>query len=271
MASPDLSVVIVNYNTFQLTCKCIESVYAKTKRFAIEVIVVDNNSTECNADNFLDLFPEIKLIKSTKNLGFSGGNNLGLKKVQGNYIVLLNSDTELKNTAIDITLEFLGSHPEVGVVSSSLLYPDGRRQSVCQHFPSVKFSLIELFRIHKLFSAKKRGEIMLGSFFDHASDVTPDWVWGTFFMFPVKVLKQLPGEQLDDTFFMYGEDMQWCFDIARLGYRMHYCADAEVIHHMGASSGEKEKWMKENYEIFLKKNYSTLHRKILKFVQWLLA
>lgn len=271
MATCDLSVIIVNYNTFQLTCKCIGSVYAKTKSTSLQVIVVDNNSTECDPGLFAERFPAVTLCRSGVNLGFSKGNNLGIEQATGEYILLLNSDTELKNNAIDIAMQYMRAHPQAGVVSASLQYPDGRMQSACQRFPSLTYSLIELFRIHKLFSRDKRGQLLLGAFFDHKSNAVADWVWGTFFLFPRKILKQLPAGKLDDVFFMYGEDMQWCWDINKLGYEIHYCAEAEVIHHMGASSGKKESWMKENNKIFLRRNYSFLHRKAIRFVQQLLS
>src|ERR1700756_1714891 len=96
----DVSIIIVNYNTFDLTCKCISTVIQCTKGIFYEIILVDNASVECDADLFLQKFPTIRLIKSTTNLGFTGGNNLGIENSGGKYILLLNSDTELTEDSI---------------------------------------------------------------------------------------------------------------------------------------------------------------------------
>src|SRR5690606_31668768 len=124
---------------------------------------------------------------------------------------------------------------EAGVVSARLVYPDGRHQSVAQRFPSVKYQLAELLRLQKLMPRKQAGRFLLGPFFDHKENVKADWVWGAYFFFRAAILKQLPGGKLDDSFFMYNEDIQWCLDIRRLGYEVHFCAETEVVHIMEGS------------------------------------
>jgi GT2 family glycosyltransferase len=267
----DISIIIINYNTYQLTCDCVASVMAYTAGLSYEIILVDNASPDgFDAVDFSRRFPQVKLILSPENLGFAGGNNLGIREATGEYILLLNSDTYLKDNAVKVTRDYLRTHPEAAVVSARLIYPDGRHQSVAQRFPSIKYQLIELLRLQKLMSRPAAGRLLLGSFFEHRENVKADWVWGAWFMFPRSILQHLPGNRLDDTYFMYFEDMQWCMDIRNLGYEIHFCADAEVVHLMGGSSGAKKDLMKQNELLFLQKNYTPRQiRWIKRLNQWL--
>jgi GT2 family glycosyltransferase len=233
--------------------------------------VVDNASTVHDAGELKEQFPSIHLIKSKVNVGFAGGNNLGIKEAKGRYILLLNSDTVLINDAIALTYTYMEENKNVGVVSAQLQYPDGKIQSVCQRFPSVKYSAIELLRLQKLMPADKRGSLLLGAFFDHKATAQCDWVWGAFFFFRSEILQKLPGEKLNEDYFMYIEDMQWCMDIRRLGYDVHYYPGAKVTHYMGGSSGSKNELMQKNTDDFLRKNYSSLERVVIKGLNKLLA
>lgn len=266
----DISVIIINYNTPQLTEACISSVITKTKGVTYEIILVDNHSDNFNIVAFENQFPQLKIILSDKNLGFAGGNNLGIYKATGKYILLLNSDTVLQNDAITIAFNYLEKNTATGVVSSHLEFPDGTHQPTCQRLPSIRFQLFEVLRLQKLVSKKRAGEILLGPFFDHKSEVNPDWVWGTFFMFRSKLLTLMKDHKLDETFFMYCEDMQWCLDIGRLGYKIGYEPNARVLHYMGGSSGKSILFMKNNNELFLSRNYNLVHRSIIKILSFLL-
>ena len=266
----DLSIIIVNYNTFDLTSSCIQSIYKYTEGINFEIILVDNASDEKSPDEFLIPFPNIHLIKSDKNIGFAKGNNLAISKAKAKTILLLNSDTELTDNAIKKAYDCLNLDSKVGVVSSKLLFPNGEHQSVCQRFPSVRLQLLEFLRLHKLFTKEKAGSILLGAFFKHDKDLIVDWVWGAFFMFKSEILNKLPQQKLNDIFFMYGEDMQWCWDINKINYKIKYCSSAQLIHHMGGSNGEKEKYLKRNYQLFLKKNYNVFHRGIILLLNRLL-
>ena len=266
----ELSIIIINYNTFALTHKCIETVYRFTKNIDFEIILVDNASTECDVEIFKHDFPNITLIKSAQNVGFAKGNNLGIQQAKGEYILLLNSDIELIENSIYSCVGFLRNNPKVGVVSPMLIYPDGRIQSVGQRFPSIKYQLFEYFRFQKLVSKKTAGKILLGSFFNYKFNVSVDWVWGAFFLTRKEIIEKLPEKKLDDKFFMYYEDMQWCLDIQGLGYEIYYVAETKAIHHMGGSSGKKNDMMLKNGELFLSHNYSTTKIKGIKLLQKLL-
>jgi GT2 family glycosyltransferase len=184
----DVSVIIVNYNTFELTCSCVESVIKFTEGISYEIILVDNASVECLPELFLEKFPAIKLLKSIVNTGFTGGNNLGIKIASGDTILLLNSDVVLTENSIAKCFQVLKGNTKIGIVSCMLKYPDGSIQRQCQRFPSILLTLIEFFRIHKLIPQPERGIIMGGVFWDHTTSIYSDSVWGAFFMFPKKVL-----------------------------------------------------------------------------------
>lgn len=266
----DVSVIILNYNTFDLTCKCIRSIQSKTIGCSFEIIVVDNASTERDAKEFFKLFPDILLIENHTNIGFAKGNNCGLDKAVGEYVLLLNSDTALKNNAIFICLQSIKKNPGVAVIGCRLVYADGRLQHNCQRFPALRYKLFELFRMQKILPAKFADKTLLGSFFDHRSVVFPDWIWGTFFMFKRDLLTLLPQGRLADDFFMYVEDMQWCMDFKKCGYKIAFEPTAQVIHHMGQSRGIKS-LMDINRQIFLDRHYSRLRLFLFKHLdKWLL-
>lgn len=269
MNRPDVSFIIINYNTFDLTMQCIYSILEKIREVSYEIILVDNASPENRADEFKRQFPQIILIKSDTNLGFAKGNNLGIAAAQGNYILLLNSDTVLKNDVPKILLEFLKSHPNVAAVSARLEYPDGTTQHNCQRFPSVRFKLFELLRLQKIFR-QAGGKILFGSFFKHDQVAFPDWIWGTCFMFHNAILNKLPEKKLADTFFMYGEDIQWCMEFRKIGYRVGFEPTARLIHYLGKSGGTSHVLIEKNMKHFMLQYYAAWHVRLIKVIDYLL-
>ena len=232
-----VSVIIVNYNTFNITANCIRSVIEFTKEVPYEIILVDNASTSGNANEFASLFPSIKLIKSDKNLGFAGGNNLGIKQASGSYILLLNSDTILTEDSISKTVNAAKTHTDLGVVGCRMVFPNGKVQYSARKFRSISWELLDLFRFLLWFLPyNKRASLMLGKYFKHDKNWQVDWVNGAFFMFPKSVLQLLPNQQLDDRFFMYGEDVLWCEQIKNLGFVNYFYADTTIIHINSAST-----------------------------------
>jgi GT2 family glycosyltransferase len=255
-----LSIIIINYNTYTLTCNCIQSIYDKLVEVDYEIVLVDNASVECDPMLFKQKFPGIKLVISPANSGFTGGNNLGVDNAKGKYLLLLNSDTELINNAPKICLDHLLQHKEVGMTTCQLLYPDGRVQYNCRRFRTISWELLEVFPLYKFLPKAKREALMLHHYFDHQSIANCDWVWGAFMLFPKSIIQQLPKKKLSDDFFMYCEDTLWCWDFKQLGYQIHFLPQAKVMHvHKGSVS--KDKWLKirttsiHNHAMFMKKFY----------------
>lgn len=236
-----VSIIIVNYNRFQLTCNCIRSVIEFTSGVEYEIILVDNNSTETDANEFQKVFPAIVLIKSNSNGGFSKANNLGIEKAKGEFILLLNNDTVLTENSIAKSLEYFNSCPGAGVLGCRMTYADGTVQYSTRKFRSISWELLDLFRfIPAMMSYEKRSKMMLGKYFNCERTLECDWVNGAFFLLGRKVVEVLPGGKLDETFFMYGEDQLWCWQIKQLGYKILFFAGTTIIHLHGGSSDLKK-------------------------------
>lgn len=255
-----LSIIIINYNTFQLTCNCIQSVKKMIRDLTYEIVLVDNASVECDPALFLEKFPDIKLISSKVNTGFTGGNNLGISRATGDYLLLLNSDTELLNNAPKICYDYMQRHPETGMTTAQLVYPDGRIQHTCRRFRTITWELLELVPLYKLLSKEKKEQLMLHHYFDHQSFARCDWIWGTYMFFPRRIINELKGNKLADDFFMYCEDVLWSWDFKNLGYEIHFLPEAKVMHiHKGSSSKDKLRQVRitgiENHAAFMKKIY----------------
>ena len=272
----DVSVIIINYNTFRLTCEAIASIQSQTLGVSYEIILVDNASTECDAGLFIDKFGDtIMLVRNPDNSGFAKGNNLGIRYASGETILLFNSDAACLNDALTITYQALKANPQLGVTTARLEYPNGALQPQCGRFPSVRLQLFELLRLQKFLTPTRTGHILQGTFFDHLSELEPDWVWGTYFHFRRKVLLELPGKQLPDDFFMYSEDLEWSYAIQRRGYGSRYVPAARVLHHFSQSIRKEKKlnqqrMILENESIFLRREYGGLHTRAYYLARWLL-
>lgn len=255
-----VSVIIINYNTFQLTCEAVESIIKHTHGVSYEIIVVDNASTECDPGLFAERFPTIKLVRNPDNAGFAKGNNLGIEHSTGETILLFNSDAACLNDAITLTYQELKAEADLGLTTARLEYPDGRIQHSCGRFPSINLQLIELLRLQKLMSAEQRGNVLQGAFFTYDKPLYPDWVWGTYFHIKREVIEKMPGGHLADDFFMYAEDLQWSYTVRKLGYTIKYVPQAHVMHHFSQST-KKEKRLNQgnmilqNEDIFFKREY----------------
>ncbi|RYD59315.1 MAG: glycosyltransferase family 2 protein [Sphingobacteriales bacterium] len=239
-----VSVVIVNYNTFALTCACIDSIIRYTKGVAYEIIVVDNASTKDDASMFLQKFPDVKLVRNPENSGFAKGNNLGISRATGDMILLLNSDAYLKEDSISITANYIKNNPKAGFVSARLVYEDGKYQSNARKFRSIRNELLDLARpVLMLMSYRKRARLMLNQYFKGDFNTTCDWLSGAFLMFPRDILDKLPGQKLDERFFMYGEDHLWGYQVQAAGYGNYFLADTTAVHIANASTdpGKRQK------------------------------
>jgi GT2 family glycosyltransferase len=262
-----VSIIIINYNTFELTNKCIHSIYAKTVNVSFEIILVDNASVECDALLFKQQFPEIILIKNDTNLGFAGGNNIGIKQAKGEYILLLNSDTELVNNAIGLSYERLENEKKIAGLTCQLLNEDGAIQHPAVRFLSIHILLLKLIGLNKLYSKRKRGTLFLGFDFDHHTEVKADWLWGTFLLLKKAVIDQMPNKELPNNYFMYCEDIEWGYLIRELGYELLYFPTAKIIHHGGKSGFDKaKKTIQANSYDVLKRKTSIGHATMCVFL-----
>jgi GT2 family glycosyltransferase len=224
----DLSIVIVNYNTGHLLRACLESLPSAVSGLEYEVWVVDNASQDNSADMVAAEFPTVQLIASEQNLGFAKANNLALKRASGRYCLLLNPDTEPKPGALRRMVDYLDTHPDVGAVGPKLLNSDGSLQRNGRPFPSPLRELLGFDIIRKFFSGLLGLKFEFGrDDFDVEWDV--DHVSGACIMVPRRVIEAVG--MLDEAFFMFYEEVEWCWRIKRAGYRVVYLPQAEVVHH----------------------------------------
>lgn len=239
---PQVSIIILNYNTFQLTCNCIESIFQFTKDVEFEIILVDNNSTECDAKLFSARYPNIQLIKSNENGGFAKGNNLGIQQVKSEYILLLNSDTYLVEDAISKCFQHIQKEKLNNVIGCKMIYPNGKIQNTARRFRSISWEILDGFRVILfLLPYQKRAKIMLGKYFDADFNLECDWLNGAFFMFPKLALKLLPNQKLDERFFMYGEDHLWCWQFLQVGIPSYFFSETKIVHINNASTSSEKR------------------------------
>jgi GT2 family glycosyltransferase len=232
-----VSIVIVNYNTLQLTKQCIASVYEYCDEKLFEIIVVDNASTKENPSSISLDFPNVKLIRNSINNGFAGGNNLGIAHASTPYILLLNSDTYFKEESLIRALKTLQENPNIGVVGVQLVYENGKYQNNARSFRSITKELLEINRyLLALLPYKVRSQYMLNQFFRGDYDTPCDWVSGAYFLFRKKGLYTMKAHQLDDRFFMYGEDHLWCYQFKKAGLSTYYLSAPQVVHIANAST-----------------------------------
>jgi GT2 family glycosyltransferase len=179
----------------------------------------------------LEEFPGIKLIKSARNGGFAAGNNLGIAASKGAYLLLLNSDTVLTEDSATRTLDYLKNTPSNAMAGCRMVFPGGSVQHTARRFRSVGWELLDLFRfIPYLVPYRKRSQLMLGKYFRHDENRPCDWLNGAFLLLPRKLVEALPGQKLDERFFLYGEDQLWCEQAKQLGYSSLFFAGTTIIH-----------------------------------------
>lgn len=218
-----VSIIILSYNTKELLRECLKSLYKNLKGISFEVIIVDNASTDGTSEVVINFIRQpggskFKLIENDKNYGFSKGNNIGAKEAKGEYLVFLNSDTEMQDGGLAGMAEFLKAHPTVGILGGRLKNVDGSLQKSSGTF----YTLFNLFLM--LLGGEKIG--MLRKNPSHISQV--DWVSGAFMMIRQELFEKLKG--FDENFFMYMEDMEICFRAKKLGFGTCFYSNVSALH-----------------------------------------
>lgn len=234
MTVPQLSIIIVNWNTRDLTVDCLRSIYAAPDGLSLEVILIDNASSDDTVEAVRREFPQVNLICSPRNLGFAGANNIGLQQARGEALLLLNSDTMVPSGALGAACAYLHAHPEVGMCGVKLLNPDGTFQTSYARFPSL---------VSELLSATGMGVRLVSPYYPSPQPVDGegaqevDWVAGAFLLLRRSVYEQVGG--MDTGFFMYSEETDWCYRIKQAGWSIRYLPDISVIHVGGASTRQR--------------------------------
>lgn len=233
--TPKLSIVIVNFNTRGLLRACLQSVLSSQEAPAMELFVVDNASGDGSAAMVSTEFPQVRLIQSPTNGGYAYANNLALRQCQGEYLLLLNPDTELPPRALKEMVDFMEAHPEAGIAGPKLVRENGSLDLACRRsFPTPEVSFYRMLGLSKLFPRSRRFGRYNLTYLDPDQPAEVDSVVGAFMLVRAAAAQQVG--LLDESFFMYGEDLDWAYRIKARGWKTLYNPAVVVLHLKGASS-----------------------------------
>lgn len=241
----DVSLIIVAWNSEAWLRRCLRSVFAKTSELAVEVIVVDNASSDRSVQVAMNEFTGVNIVQNMANLGFAAAVNQGLAVASGRYVCLLNPDTEVTDHAIDRMVEAMDRDASIGVLGAHMLNEDGTTQASVRRFPTGLDQTLILSKLHLLFPDAAALGKYLHRGFDYRKTQDVDQVMGACFMIRREVIDQVG--LFDETFFIWFEEVDYCRRVAQVGLEVWYCADAEIIHHGGQSFGQantfKKQWL----------------------------
>jgi N-acetylglucosaminyl-diphospho-decaprenol L-rhamnosyltransferase len=223
---PRVSVLIVSYNTRDLLRKSIDSVIYEPD---IEIIVVDNASTDGSADAVADAFPTVKLIRSATNLGFAGGTNCAARAAAGTDLLLLNPDARLTPGALECMLQLVRCHDRAAAVGPALVYPDGKPQAAAFRFPGMAQVTLDLFPIPRLMDSRLNGRLH-----NTRHPITIDHPLGACMLIRGAAWRDVG--PLDEGYFMYLEEVDWCQRAKRKGWQIWFEPRAVAVHHAGAAT-----------------------------------
>jgi len=274
MKQIDVSVIILNFNTLALTKVCIERLLmSKLGKFSMEVIVCDNASTDGSDQMIKNDFPSVIFIQNGGNVGFAAGNNPGIRKAKGRYVLLLNSDTEVGVETIRTMIEFMDEHPKSGASTCKLLLMDGSMDPACHRgFPTPWNAFAYYAKLEKLFPKTTlfSGYHQLYKDLSVAHEV--DSISGAFFMVRKEVIAQVG--MLDEEYFMYAEDIDWAYRIKQAGWQIWFDPEVTTLHkkkQSGRSNANRDRRIKTQTmfitynKLFYTKHYEKKYPWIVTF------
>jgi GT2 family glycosyltransferase len=264
----DLGIVILNWNTKDLLRRCLQTVLASEGDFTYRVVVVDNASSDGSPDMVRTEFPSVTLIASETNGGYPYGNNLGLRELgfhddgtiapdAPRYALLLNPDTEVPTDGLTQMVNYMDAKPEVGVAGPKLVLPDGSLDHAARRsFPTPMVSFYRFAGLAKLFPKSKRFARYNMTFADPDDEIEVDSVVGAYMQVRREAIAGVG--LLDETFFMYGEDLDWAYRIKEAGWKVFYNPAVTILHVKRAASRKSQRAQMEFYRamlIFYRKHY----------------
>ncbi len=264
-----LSVIIVNYNVKYFLEQCLSAVIKATANLQTEIFVVDNNSTDGSKDFFKNRFNGVNFLWNNENLGFSKANNIALKFASGEYILFLNPDTIIPEDCLNKCLAFFKDHKKVGAIGVKMVDGTGSfLKESKRSFPSPLTSLYKLSGLTKLFPHSKIfAKYHLGNLDENKNNIV-DVLAGAFMIMPKKTINETGG--FDESFFMYGEDVDLSYRIQKAGYQNYYLADITILHFKGESTRKGSlnyvKFFYKAMSIFVKKHYGASRAGLFNFL-----
>jgi GT2 family glycosyltransferase len=270
-----LSILIVNWNTAELLRACLDSIIHFPPLSPYEIIVIDNASSDGSQEMVRNRFPQVQLHTNATNAGYACANNQGLQIARGENLLLLNSDTEVVGNALEAMITHLGAAPSVGALGPRLILPDGSTQRSYNRFPLRPFEMLWQRSLDRLFPANTithraslaRWEAAIAE----DRPVSVDWLVGAALMVRRGVINQIGG--LDEAFWMYAEDLDWCYRMRRAGWQIVYLPTACIRHDQQGSSqhdpGLRQRLAAQraaSLEQFYRKHYGKLNEAVLRLI-----
>lgn len=263
----DLSVVTVSYNTRELLRACLASIISTLPpTISYELSVVDNASADGSAAMVRQDFSEVRLVCNADNRGFAAASNQGLQQSMGRYLLLLNPDTVVRAGALESMLRVLEERVAVGAVGPRLVFPDGDFQHSAFTFPTLPMIFLDFFPLHhRLLDSRLNGRYPR-EWYQRGEPFPIDHPLGAALMVKRTVMEEVG--LLDEGFFMYCEEIDWCLRIKQAGWQILCCPQAEVIHHVGESTSQSKDEMyvelhKSRYFLY-EKHYGPLFRRLAR-------
>jgi N-acetylglucosaminyl-diphospho-decaprenol L-rhamnosyltransferase len=233
--TPEVSVIIVSYNTRELLRECIESILCEQgDGLGVEVIVVDNASADGSAAMVAERFPQARLIANPDNRGFGAACNQGLEIARGRYALILNADIRAQQGALQRLVGFMDAHPDAAICGGQLRYPDGRVQPSCARELTLWWVFCEQSILAKLFPRTRLFGGYWRTHWDFRATIETEQVMGACMML------RRPFPRFDEDYFLYCEDTDLCYRVRQAGGKIYYVHDAVFVHHLGAS-GESQR------------------------------
>ncbi|MCX7102658.1 MAG: glycosyltransferase family 2 protein [Methylobacter sp.] len=248
---PTISVIIVSWNARDYLKQCLASLTVETCRYPMEIIVVDNASTDGSPDCVESEYPDVHLIRNADNLGFSKANNIGVSASTGDYLCFVNSDVKVLSDCITRLVEYCEDNPEAGMVGPRIIGGDGQLQRSCRGFPSVWNMFCRALALDRLFKNSKLFTGYSLRYWPQDSLRNVDILTGCFWLVRRPALEQVG--LLDEDFFIYGEDMDWCKRFWSKGWKVVFVPSAEAIHYGGGSSSNAP------VRFYIERNKADLH------------
>lgn len=256
---PLISIILVSYNVREFLEQALLSISGALQKISYEIFIVDNASSDATVDAIASQFPNIHLIVNDTNIGFARANNQAMRKARGQYVCLINPDTLVQQDTFVLLLDFMKKRPDVGGIGCKILNPDGSLQLACRRsYPTPWVAFTKIFGLARLFPTSRWFGRYNLTFLDPDRISEVEAISGSFMMIRRQVIDKVG--LLDESFFMYGEDLDWCYRIRSAGWKIFYHPGTQIIHFKGESSKkspfEQRRLFYEAMRLFVKKHFS---------------
>lgn len=262
---PCVTIVIVNYNSKELLRPLVDSINRSSSRYSFEIIIVDNHSSDGSKELILNEIPDVIFIENSRNIGYAAAVNRGIRCGTGKYFFILNPDVQLCKGTLDKMVNYMENHNDVGALGCKIINPDGTIQLSGKTFPTIKLALYHSFGIHHVFPRNRTMHRYYLFEKDYNRTYEVDHLMGSALMVRKEAIDK--AGLLDEKFFLYFEDVDWCWRIKQRGYKVVYFPDAIVIHEKGACTRKESfraiKIMHSSMWYFYKKYFAS------KYPWWL--